>query len=906
MSIRSLLLGLALGLMVSGLTYFNDAIIKQGAFIGGLFPMAIFAALTLWVLLINPFLGTKRLGPRELVVATAIGLAACSWPPSNYFRGLSGYVAMPANLLRDKPAWQGTQVLSYMPGASPEIAGGHIRDWGKLVRRLHEGAEADANPALAELWQRMPEDVRATISQVIRDGHAIDEASGARLLNWLNELIRQGDLPHAPAFAPFLAEASAQEMRQRQQAQQVSWEQNQARVAQLNVQKAELAGRIQPELDRLDAQRMAIEKQLRQPAASAPADGGATGGDTAQLLNSLRAISDEIQRVAEPVNGVNHQIKLGQLEVESDQRIVHSLDRRLTRQLLVTAMPEALLPQPAGEGWLLTDGEEDPLATGVLLGGWDGHGRLGISELPWRLWWPTLVLWCGLGLLLAFASLFLILIVHPQWAQRELLPYPIARFAQELTETEPGSRWPVILRSRLLWLGAAVVFSIHLVNGIQRWFPGFISIPVAYNFLPLTVLFPVASRAPLFWAVYLPRIYFSIVAFAFLLPTGISLSIGLVGLAYMIMASLMFRNGIAVEYDPTSGANANLILFGAWLGGALIVLYVGRRYYLGVVKGMVGLAAGRDVPPLSIWAARGLLLCVGTAVWLLIHAGMDWPLSVLTVFLVGLTVMMIARINAETGMFFVLAEWLPSAVLLSLLGDNALGPTGCLLVAMTGTVLVAQSREALTPFLANAFQMADRTQTQPRKLAPALAGMLAIGFIATLLVTFWFQYNMGVNLSDEWAFKTFPSRPLDVTVTTIDELAARQELTAATAVQGWDRFTQARPRPGAIGWISVGLALVMGTALARLRFAWWPLHPVMFMVFGTHPAMHMHYSFLLGWLIKLSVVKLGGVRTYHAVLPLMFGLVIGELLISVFWTCVGAIYYAVTGLPPIAFSILVP
>jgi len=106
-----------------------------------------------------------------------------------------------------------------------------------------------------------------------------------------------------------------------------------------------------------------------------------------------------------------------------------------------------------------------------------------------------------------------------------------------------------------------------------------------------------------------------------------------------------------------------------------------------------------------------------------------------------------------------------------------------------------------------------------------------------------------------------------------------------------------------MAWRGLGAGLVLATAAARLRLPWWPLHPVIFMVFGTMSSMRFSSSFLIGWAIKAAVVRLGGSRSYRSVRPLMVGMIAGEVLAAVLWMTVGAIYYWATGMEPKSYAV---
>jgi len=79
---------------------------------------------------------------------------------------------------------------------------------------------------------------------------------------------------------------------------------------------------------------------------------------------------------------------------------------------------------------------------------------------------------------------------------------------------------------------------------------------------------------------------------------------------------------------------------------------------------------------------------------------------------------------------------------------------------------------------------------------------------------------------------------------------------------------------------------------------WWPLHPVLFMVWGTRQMSEIAASFFLGWLIKTAVTNLGGSQTYQRTKSLMFGIIAGDLLGGVIFMIIGLLYYLVTNKAP--------
>jgi hypothetical protein len=207
------------------------------------------------------------------------------------------------------------------------------------------------------------------------------------------------------------------------------------------------------------------------------------------------------------------------------------------------------------------------------------------------------------------------------------------------------------------------------------------------------------------------------------------------------------------------------------------------------------------------------------------------------------------------------------------------------------------------PYLANGLRLVERTAgASPARISGWLVLMIVAGFFVAGSVTLYLEYNHGlIPVGSEWDLKSLPTLAFDGLSQHISEAAAHGTLAQATATSGWDRLQALRPANGTFVWMVAGIVLVLSMALARLRITWWPLHPVLFVVWGTYPMAQFGPSFLVGWMVKAGVVGTTGAKGYHSVKPLMVGVIAGELLSGLFWMMVGAGYFFVTGRTPVSY-----
>jgi len=572
----------------------------------------------------------------------------------------------------------------------------------------------------------------------------------------------------------------------------------------------------------------------------------------------------------------------------------------VNRALLAEAMSQLVLPAPPGDGVMVgaAPGEQSAVEEMMV------PGDVPLGEIPWSTWWPTIRLWGGLAIALAIASLCMAVIVHPQWSQRELLPYPIPRFIDLATETDPNHPGlPRIFYNRLFWYGFIALVLLHLINGLHAWYPQLPGIPLRLDLNPLRELFPNARRVPSAFAYFSPPIFPTVVAFSFFLTGAVAFSLGISQGIYMAFGSVMLASGLAVGGSMFEANESTMLRFGGYAGMAGVILYVGRRYYLHVAQRAIGLG-GTDASATSAWAARILAATIIISVALLVGVGTPWWLALIVVLLLLMIYLVLSRIIAETGCFFIQAWWMPLGVLTALVGMEAIGPTPYLVLGIATILFAGDPREAIMPYLTNGLKMAERTaDTPPRRMAPSLGAMLLIGFVVAGVVTLWFQYNHGFNQADGWALVSLPSMPFNQLATEHADLLAEGNLAEATTASALERLASIRPDRTMVIWAMVGLAVVLATGFARLRLPWWPLHPVAFLVIGVYPAAMFAASFLIGWLVKLIVVRVGGAKGYHAMQPLMIGVIAGELTAGLGWAILGAIYYLLTDQPPPRYAI---
>lgn len=535
-----------------------------------------------------------------------------------------------------------------------------------------------------------------------------------------------------------------------------------------------------------------------------------------------------------------------------------------------------------------------------------GGKHIEFSKVPWYAWKRTLMFWLPLVFILWIGFIGLSLAVHQQWSKHEHLPYPIANFAHALL---PGKNRAVssVFRTKIFWIGAGIVFFIHMNNYMCTWFPGLIKVPVSFSFESLQILFPKLVSLGGLDSFLVPTLYFTPIAFAYFLASDLSFSIGIGPLLWVVIKTWLLSYGLISELQSMSlfsPSPATFMNFGAYLAAFVILIYMGRYYYSQVFRQALFIPTKEKAPPATVWGVRVFMLSMIIFTLEIAMVGLDWQIAALyTIGLVILYVVM-SRIVAETGLFWIQGFWAPGMVILGFFSPKALGPQMIAILLLLNPIFAIDPRETLMPFIVNSNKLVELQGLKIGKTSIFYVIAILIGLAVAVPVTLYFQYDMGTNMSDTWSTEDIPVGTFDSFVRAKQKLIAQDNLEFSESISGWRRFAEIAPKKNLMVCFASGALLFFLFTMGRLRFSKWPLHPVLFLTWTTFPGEMFFASFLVGWFFKVVITKYGGEAMYKRIKPLMFGLIGGEMVAGIVIILIGFIFYFFTGDLPKNFEIL--
>jgi hypothetical protein len=521
------------------------------------------------------------------------------------------------------------------------------------------------------------------------------------------------------------------------------------------------------------------------------------------------------------------------------------------------------------------------------------------NRVPWKAWKGPLTTW---GLVIAFTFIAVIslnIIVHRQWARKERIPYPLAEISSSLLSEDESGRTR-IFHNKLFWIGVSVVVIIRLVNSVALWYPDTITLPMTYSFSPLKEVWPRMMEIRCAQHLTNATIYPAAMGLTFLVASDIGFSLGVTNIISSVVLYMLMIWGMNISGDYMTGGYKEWQTYGSYLGFACILIYIGRRYYWQSLKEAVTFLPQEETERASTRAIRVFFLAMAGLVITLAVVGLPWPMAIFAAFTTMLMYVVLARLNAEAATFFYSPTWMLPGVVVGLFGLDTMGPTALIIVGFFAFVLSGDQFEAVMPFVANGLKTASDTGVKVGRLGVLIGAGLLLATSAAIFSEIWSGYqNSGYNYTGP----QYPTMVYNSAERAITKLNLAGDLERVNSLSGLRHLAEMRPETGFLLYVAIGFGAVIAISALRLRWTWWPFHPLILLTFGAWTMGRYGASFLLGWMLKALILRLSGSAKYMELRPMMIGVVVGDLLAGFIIFIMLWINYAWTGTQPPKFDL---
>jgi len=555
------------------------------------------------------------------------------------------------------------------------------------------------------------------------------------------------------------------------------------------------------------------------------------------------------------------------------------------QEQILELVPERMLPDISSD--------ESRTLNGFITGLGTGDKHISFSDVPWSGWKRPLLFWVPLMVIFTLATAGMAIVFHRQWSQHEQLPYPISVFTHALVadDDQNGGR---LFRNRLFWIGCLVVFLIELNNYGCRWWPN-ILIPVTlrFDFSGIAPHLPTLMRGKGMTLLH-PRILFPVVGLSYFLASDVCLSMVVGPFIYCTIAGIFAAYGVVLRPGREMALSLEGFFYsGGYFGILMMFIYTGRHYYWHVLRRSVCAKTEEEVPEYAIWGMRVFLCCSVLVAGMLWSLGLGLPLAIMYTFFALMVFAVVSRVMAETGAFMIGTFVFPGVLLWGFFGAVAIGPESMVTMFVLSTVLMLIPGRSPMPFLVQALKLVDMSEVSKARTARWGLAAIVLAFALAIPLAIYWQYDHGTP-SYGWPRKA-ATYPFENTVEAIHKLKAQGLHEQAVKADSWTRLTSVKPSWNHVSAFVAAALLAIGFGVGRLFFRRWPFHPVIFVFLGGFAAMHMAFSFLIGWMIKSAATKYGGANLYQRLKPLMIGLIAGAMLGKFVPIVVGTVAYLIFG-----------
>ncbi|MBM4042456.1 MAG: hypothetical protein FJ290_28525 [Planctomycetes bacterium] len=485
------------------------------------------------------------------------------------------------------------------------------------------------------------------------------------------------------------------------------------------------------------------------------------------------------------------------------------------------------------------------------------------EALPWQAWAAPLFWWSTFILAVYLVMICVVTILRRQWVEHERLTFPLAQLPLEMATTaSPTAAWPSLFRSKMMWAGFAVPALIFSYNGIQKYVP---AMPV-FELGAWLQIIPGVLYSTFF-------VRFEVIGLSYLVNTDVLLGLWAFAWYFMIekaiFKSIGFTIGAEELYSDPGQPTEAYQAFGAVTAYVLIGLWVARKHLRGVFRKAFFNAPdvddGREL--LSYRAALiGLVIGLAYVVAWMTRSGL--ALGHALIFIVGALIAFLGltKIICEAGLAYARTPVTPSALTHSIFGPAGLGPASAVNLGLA-LCWSGDTRTIVMTSAATGAKMGDAAGVRPRRLFGAMFLALVVGIVASMAAVLLIGYARGGMNLGSWQFGGMTN----CTGTwMINHMPLQDRIGEGTS---W----------GKLGFLGIGAALMSLLMTCRYRFPWWPIHPAGLAVGLTHPTFHVWFSIFIAWLIKIIVLKMGGISLYRRTRPVFLGMILGAFTTAGLW-----------------------
>jgi len=510
--------------------------------------------------------------------------------------------------------------------------------------------------------------------------------------------------------------------------------------------------------------------------------------------------------------------------------------------------------------------QDKDLITGFYLGDQD-FWRFFRPEV-WRAWVLPILFWSAFLFILAFTMYCFGSILRRQWVDREKLTFPIIELPMMMVRANGIG---ALVKNRLLISGFAVTSMALSLNYLSSIYPSLPCINLNIrNVGGMTFTTPPLSGMNPIWMAWWP---FAI-GLCYLMPLDVAFSCWFFYVFIRLASAFATAQGWrdpGAGFSPSQFPHIYHLAQGAWVGMFIVVMRSARGHLSQVFKA----AFSREKIPddakeplpyrTAVFGAMGGFLLLVAAMTV---SGMRVQVAAFIFAVYFLAVIVIVRIYSQIAVpVFELSFYRSIDLATNFSGTKALNQRELTLISDLHWI-DRTYRAHIMGHEMESMVFAEKQGQSMRRMSAAVLTALVIGIVVGMLTTFQIYYHRGAatanvaNLGQIWV-----------------------------GAEAWGRqltwVTNPKP-PQLLDITKIGISTTIVLLLSFARNLWFsfPLNPIGYALACSYAMEYIWNIVFVTWLIKLLVMRYGGLNLYRRSLPLFFGIALGDAVTQFVWAMI--------------------
>lgn len=483
-----------------------------------------------------------------------------------------------------------------------------------------------------------------------------------------------------------------------------------------------------------------------------------------------------------------------------------------------------------------------------------------------RAWSMPILTWGSFTFVLLWIMLCANVLMRKRWFEQEQLAFPITTLPVEMSLRE--RRFTDYLKNRYLWIGFFIAAIIQTNNTLQFYHPQLPYIKVKpfdigylFNERPWNAIgdFPIAFHP-------------CVIGLTYFIPLDVSFSCWFFYLfrKWQQVFSVMAGTGGGSVWS----ANARYPAIaeqgiGAWLGIAILALWMGRKHFFGTIKKAWN-SKESDEPIHERYAWLGL---IGGFLYMTIFchlAGMNILFGIAFFIIFLLYMIGLTRIRSEGGTIWNFGPYInPQSFLITVAGSKSMH-TNSLTVLAYFQWFNLDYRCAVMPHQLEGLRIAKVSKIRPQPMFWVIVLSMIIGIIAAYWNVLRMYYIKGAATPHVNLWRT------------------NMGLIPYHHLRAWLDYP-GEANLASIQFITGGMVFTFLLMFLRTHFLWWPFHPIGYAIGHSFNIDLIWTPMFVSWILKKLILQYGGIRSYRRAMPFFIGLLLGDYITGSIFSLIGVI-----------------